>query len=134
MTDIEFSTDKSRLDLDVIIGYLTEESYWAKGRSPRIIKKSIENSFCVGVYQDGRQIGFARVVSDFATVYYLADIFIIPELQNKGVGHLLMKHLDSIDELRGLRGILTTQTAHSFYSKFGYSRENDVVQRRIMVR
>ncbi|MBI9107641.1 MAG: GNAT family N-acetyltransferase [Spirochaetales bacterium] len=134
MNNIEFSDDKSRLNLDLIIGYLHNESYWAKGRPVEKIEKSIENSLCIGAYRDGRQIGFARVVTDFATVYYLADIFIIPELQNKGIGHLLMKHLDSIDELRGLRGILTTQTAHSFYGKFGYSRENDIVQHRIMVR
>jgi len=134
MNDLEFSTDKSRLDLDLIAGYLRNESYWAKDRAPEKIRKSIENSLCVGAYRDGRQIGFARVVSDYATVYYLADIFIIPELQQKGIGHLLMNYLDSIEELKGLRGILTTQTAHSFYEKFGYGRDNDIVQRRIMVR
>lgn len=132
--DIEFSTDKGRLEPAVILSYLQNESYWAKGRSVEKIMKSIENSLCIGVYLEGRQIGFTRVVTDFATVFYLADIFILPEFQNQGFGHKLMDYLDSIEELKDLRGILTTQTAHSFYEHFGFSRESEVIKKRMMVR
>lgn len=71
---------------------------------------------------------------DHSTVYYLADIFVIPEYQNNGIGKELMRYITTLPELVDLRGILTTQTAHRFYEEFGFSRDNPVVQDRIMVR
>ncbi|MCP4122474.1 MAG: GNAT family N-acetyltransferase [Bacteroidetes bacterium] len=117
----------------MIINYLQTDSYWAQERTEMAIIKSIENSLCFGVYLPGRQIGFGRAVTDMATVFYLADIFVLPEYQNQGIGKILTDHMLNHPQLKGLRGILTTQTAHSFYSKFGFSRDNDIAQRRIMI-
>ena len=132
--NISFSTDKSKLNIDLIVRYLHNESYWAKERPEETIRKSIKNSLCIGIYCGEVQIGFARIVSDFATVYYLADIFIIPAYQNRGIGHRLMDFIDNIEGLKNIRGILTTQTAHSFYKKFGFTQDNEIVQQRMMTK
>lgn len=131
---LDFSTDKTKLDIDTIIYFLHQHSYWAQNRPKKAIKRSIENSVCVGVYESGKQIGFGRIVTDYATVYYLADIFIIPAFQNRGIGKKLMNYICGLPELASLRGILTTQTAHSFYEEFGFSRANEIVRERIMVK
>lgn len=134
MLNIEISTDKEKLDINLIIDFLHKYSYWAQHRSDEIIKKSIENSYSIGVYREKKQIGFARIVTDYSTVYYLTDIFIIPGYQNRGIGHKLMNYIHNLDFIKNSRGILTTQTAHKFYNEFGFSRENDIVQKRIMVK
>ncbi|MBN2441401.1 MAG: GNAT family N-acetyltransferase [Spirochaetales bacterium] len=84
------------------------------------MKKSIQNSYCIGVFKNEKQIGFTRIVTDFATVYYLADLFIVPEYQRQGIGRQLMNFIENLEELKGLRGILTTQTAHTFTKKLFY--------------
>ena len=78
--DIEISTDPDRLDLDVIHRWLSEESYWAQGRPRELMQRSFDNSICFGAYLRGRQVGFARVVTDRATFAWLADVFILPSL------------------------------------------------------
>ena len=80
------STDRSRLDIDAIQRFLSEDSYWARERTLEQTKTAIENSICFGLYQSGRQIGFARVVSDRATFAYLGDVFIIDEYRGRGLG------------------------------------------------
>jgi len=131
--DIHINNDCAELDVKMIINYLQTDSYWAKERTEATIIKSIENSLCFGVYLHGRQIGFGRAVTDKTTVFYLADIFILPDYQNQGIGKILTDHMLNHPQLKGLRGILTTQTAHSFYSEFGFSRDNDIAKRRIMI-
>jgi len=131
--DIRINNDCAELDIKMIINYLQTKSYWAKERTASAIIKSIENSLCFGVYLHDRQIGFGRAVTDKATVYYLADIFVLPEYQNKGIGRILTDRMLNHPELKGLRGILTTQTAHRFYGEFGFSRDNDIAKRRIMI-
>jgi len=131
--DIKINTDQEQFDLALIIEYLQQESYWARTRKKADILRSIEESLCWGVYLKGRQIGFGRAVTDYSTVFYLADIFILPKFQNKGIGRLFMQHILQHPDLKDLRGILTTQTAHSFYREFGFTRDNDIVQQRIMV-
>jgi hypothetical protein len=83
MKNIEFSTDKSRLDIAMITDFLHKESYWAKDRPSDVIVKSIENSYCIGAYLDGRQVAFARIVTDYSTMYYLAEFFVLPEFQGQ---------------------------------------------------
>src|SRR5436305_12554382 len=83
----EIATDPSRLDRDLIHRFLSEESYWAKGRSREIVDRSIENSMCFGVYEgDSTQVAFARVVTDRCTFAWLADVFVVPEHRGHGLG------------------------------------------------
>ena len=131
--NLTFRNGNSDLDIAMIVNYLQNDSYWAKGRSEARILAGIANSLCFSVYEDKRQIGFGRAVTDQATVFYLADIFILPEYQGRGIGKQFMRHILSHPDLNGCRGILTTQTAHSFYAEFGFESEHDIVKKRIMV-
>ena len=117
------STDKEKLQLLVIHRYLATESYWAKNIPIEVIAKSIENSFCFGLYLEGVQIGFARVVTDYATFGYLADVFILEAHRGKGLSKWLMEFIFSHDKLQGLRRFcLGTRDAHGLYKKFGFTR------------
>ena len=132
--NLEFSTNKSKLDTDVIIDFLHQHSYWAKERPIDVILSSIKNSLCIGVYHAGAQIGFARILTDYSTVFYLAELFVIPKYQGRGVGDKIMTYIDNIPELKKIRGMLTTRYAHEFYERHGYSREHLVVKERIMIK
>ena len=116
------STDKSQLEVDVIFDYLSNHSYWAKGRSRETIEKSISNSLCFGVYDDkNKQVGFARVVSDLAVFAWLMDVFILPAFQGHGLGKLLMAEIMSHKDLREVKKWgLGTKDAHGLYEKFGF--------------
>ena len=112
------STDKSKLDLSVIHGFLST-SYWAEDIPVEIVKKSIENSLCFGVYSENTQIGFARVISDYTTFAYLADVFIIEEERGKGLSKWLMECILKHEQLQGLRNFcLLTRDAHFLYAPF----------------
>lgn len=114
------STDKSKLDIDVIHGYLSR-SYWAEEIPVAIVKKGILNALCFGVYKGNQQIGFARVISDFATFAYLADVFILEEERGKGLSKWLMECILKHEQLQGLRNFcLLTKDAHSLYEQYGF--------------
>ena len=130
------STDRARLDLDVIHGFLTN-CYWAKGISREVVVRSIEHSLCFGVY-DGSgttlrlakearhgapaQAGFAQVVSDFATVAYLGDVFILESHRRRGLSTWLMECIMGHPALRNLRRwTLLTRDAHGLYTRFGFT-------------
>ena len=116
----EISNDRSRLDIDLIHGFLSC-SYWAQGIPRTVVEKSIRNSFCFGVYFGEQQVGFARVVSDFATVAYLADVFIVPDHRARGLAKWLTQTIVDHPELQGLRRfLLATQDAHQLYAQFGF--------------
>jgi|SRR5271157_5436697 len=117
------STDPARLDLDVIHGFLTN-CYWAKGIPREVVARSIEHSLCFGVYDgSGAQVGFARVVSDFATVAYLGDVFIIESHRGRGLSKWLMECSMQHPALQSLRRwILLTRDAHGLYSQFGFTQ------------
>lgn len=118
---IEITTDKSKLNIELIHKYLSEESYWAKGRSIETVKRSIKNSLCFGVYENNEQLGFARVVTDYAVFGWLMDVFILESYKGKGFGKKLVKHIMSHPELQGLqRWGLGTNDAHGLYGKFGF--------------
>jgi GNAT superfamily N-acetyltransferase len=115
------STDKSLLQIEVIQKFLTEDSYWANNRTLEQTKTAIDNSLCFGVYFESRQIGFARVVTDFATFAYLGDVFILTEFRGRGLSKWLMEVMISHPRLQGLRRwILATKDAHGLYSQFGF--------------
>lgn len=114
------TTNSSRLDVDVIHGYLSQ-SYWAAGIPRYIIEKSIDNSLCFGVFHQQAQVGFARLVTDMATFAYLADVFILPDYRGRGLSKWLMEVIHSHPELQNLRRwMLATRDAHGLYSQFGW--------------
>src|SRR4029453_8039108 len=118
--DITISTDKSRLDLEVIHNFLTT-SYWATGRSIETIRRSIENSLAYGVYKGDRQVGFARVITDYATFAWIADVFILDSVRGQGLGKWLMEVILGDPELQGFRRwVLATKDAHELYRQFGF--------------
>jgi len=118
---IQISTDKSRLDIELIHNYLSNESYWAKGRSIEKVKLSIENSICFGVYLDEAQIGFARVVTDYAVFAWILDVFILKDFQGRGYGKKLMNTIMTQNNLQNLlRWGLGTDDAHGLYKQYGF--------------
>lgn len=122
---IEITTDKSRLDLDVVHGYLTQ-SYWSPGISRDRVATAIEHSLCWGLYEDGRQVGFARVVTDQSNFAYLADVFIVPDCQGRGLGKALLTAVLDDERLQGLpRFALSTRDAHALYEQYGFKRIED---------
>lgn len=124
------STDPSRLDLEVIHGFLSN-CYWAKGIPREIVARSIEHSLCFGIYHDvgqaptsssSAQVGFARVISDFATVAYLGDVFVLDEYRGRGLSKWMMETIMLHPSLQCLRRwILLTRDAHGLYSQFGFT-------------
>jgi GNAT superfamily N-acetyltransferase len=114
------STDPALIDLDVVHSFLTN-CYWAKGIPRDVVARSIENSLCFGVYADGKQIGFARVISDYATYAYIGDVFVLDSFRGRGLGKWLMECVMQHPRLQGLRRwSLVTQDAHGLYSKLGF--------------
>jgi GNAT superfamily N-acetyltransferase len=115
------STDKQRIDLGIVHGFLTE-SYWAKGIPREVVARSIENSLCFGVYGHGKQVGFARVITDYATYAYIGDVFVLESYQGDGLGKWLMECILRHPWLQGLRRwSLATMDAHGLYAKFGFT-------------
>lgn len=129
MTDLEngytLSADKDLLQIDIIHNYLSKQSYWAKNIPLDTVKKSIEGAYCVGIYKDGVQVGFARVITDYATFGYLADVFVLPAHRGKGLSKAIMKFIMEQEWVQGLRNImLGTQDAHGLYAQFGFTNVN----------
>jgi len=120
------STDRARLDLDVIHGFLTN-CYWAKGIPRDVVARSIEHSLCFGIYHElgsapSLQVGFARVITDFATIAYLGDVFVIDAYRGRGLSKWMMECITQHPQLQGLRRwILLTRDAHGLYSDFGFT-------------
>jgi GNAT superfamily N-acetyltransferase len=132
----EISTDKERLDLGMIHDFLANESYWAKGIPFEVMRKSIEHSLCFGVYHRDRQVGFARVVTDRATIAYVGDVFIVESCRGRGLGKRLVKAVVDHPELAGLRlWFLGTRDAHGLYEKYGFRKvkETAAVERVMMI-
>ena len=120
--EFTISTDRSRLQIEVIHGFLSEESYWAQERTREQTVTAIENSLCYGVYRGASQIGFARVVTDYATFAYVGDVFILPEYRGRGLSKWLMESVVSHPDLQNLRRwVLATRDAHTLYEKTGFA-------------
>jgi GNAT superfamily N-acetyltransferase len=117
---IVVTTDRSRLDLDTIHGFLTT-SYWARGIPRETVSRSMEHSLCFGAFDGDRQVGFARVISDRATFAYVCDVFALESDRKRGVGKRLMAAIMAHPELQGLRRwTLATRDAHGLYRQFGF--------------
>jgi GNAT superfamily N-acetyltransferase len=118
----EISTERARLDYDVLYDFLSRESYWARGRTREVIRRSIEHSLPFGLYKDGQQIGFARVVTDYATFAWLADVFVLAQFRGQGLAQWLLQVIMTHEELQGLRRwVLATRDAHELYRRFGFT-------------
>lgn len=119
--NLEISTDRQRLDVAVIHEFLSERSYWAQGRPLEVTQRAIEHSLCFGAYAEGQQIAFARVVTDYATFAWLADVFVVEAYRGQGVGKALLKAvLDHPDLQQMRRTVLATRDAHTLYSQFDF--------------
>ena len=119
--DYLISTDRSKIDLNVVHNFLTY-SYWSENISKELVQKSIDNSLCFAVYHCEDLVGFARVISDFATFAYLGDVFILPEQRGKGLSKWLMQVIIDHPDLQGLRRFtLATRDAHGLYAQFGFT-------------
>lgn len=115
------STAKNEIDVELVHRYLATDSYWAAGIPKDIVIKSIKNSLCFGIYKEMQQVGFARVVSDFATYAYLADVFVVEQERGRGLSKWLMQAIVDHPELQGLRRfVLATKDAHGLYAQFGF--------------
>lgn len=122
MTEIEISNDNNRLDVSMIHTFLANESYWVPGISRQSVEKSIEHSLCFGAYSGGRQVAFARVVTDYVRFAHLLDVFVLQEFRGHGLGKLLVNRILSHPELRTvIRFTLGTQDAHGLYAQYGFT-------------
>jgi GNAT superfamily N-acetyltransferase len=118
--EFEISTDPARLDVGLVHEFL-QTSYWAEGRRRSVVERSIRNSLCFGVYRAGRQVAFARVVSDRAVFAYLMDVFVLPEFRGRGISKALMRAILGHPDLQNLRlFLLRTRDAHGLYEQFGF--------------
>ncbi|MBO0593769.1 GNAT family N-acetyltransferase [Cellulophaga sp. E16_2] len=122
-----FSTDKSKLDLDKIQKYISNESYWGEGRTLEEVKITIDNSFCFGLYtENGAQIAFSRVVTDHILFAYLMDVIVFTEFQGKGYGKQLVECIMTNELLKKVKTIaLKTKDAHSLYERYGFKKVGD---------
>ena len=120
--DFVISTDRSGLNIEFIHSFLSTRAYWAIGRSVEVVQRAIENSLNFGVFDGSKQIGFARVVTDYATFAWLADVFIIDEYRGRGLGIWLIEVITSHPNLQGFRRwILATRDGHELYRRFGFN-------------
>lgn len=111
---------------------LLKMTYWADKRPAEQVEKSMRNSSCYGIYLDSEKklVGFARVISDYATMFYLCDVIIDPEYRHHGLATALLSYIEQLPVYRGMRKFLITRDAHALYRKFGY----EVVDGRVMVK
>jgi GNAT superfamily N-acetyltransferase len=121
-SSFEISTDRTRLDVDLIYRFLSEESTWAVGISRPVVERAIENSLCFGGFVDGRQVAFARVVTDYATFANMVDVFVLPEYRGRGYSKRLVQAIIDHPSLQRLRRfMLATTDAHGLYERFGFT-------------
>ena len=123
--DFRIIEGADQINIDEVVRLL-KTTYWANNRSKEQIRKSMENSSCYGIWLNDEQklVGFARVISDFATTYYLADVIIDSDYRHRGLGKLLVSHIVSQPEYTCLRGLLLTMDAHGLYEKYGFQTVN----------
>ena len=119
--DYCISTNRAKLDVNAIHNFLSTQSYWCQNIPIQTVIKSIDNSLNFGLYYEDQQIGFARIISDFSTMAYLADVYVLPEHRGKGLSKWMMQVIMSHPELHGLRRwMLLTADAHGLYKQFGW--------------
>ena len=124
------STDKARLDLELIHEFLSSSAYWAQGRPLDVVQRSIGGSLCFGVYRGTQQVGFARVVTDRATFAWLCDLFVVEAYRGQGLGRWLVECIVAHPDLQTLRiFLLATRDAHELYRRYGGFQEISAPER-----
>ena len=121
--------DKMNIDE---VKQLIAQTYWAKDRTIDVIRKSMENSICFGVFLDNdvKQVGFARVITDYATTYYICDVIIDSQYRGYGFGKKLLESIVSDQDFCDLKGILVTKDAHGLYEKFGFAKDGSIFMQK----
>ena len=119
--NVTVSTDQSKLDIGLIHAFLSR-SYWAEGRSLETVEAAIQGSLCFGVYEGKKQVGFARVVTDYATFAYLADVFVVATHRGRGLSKVLLDNVLRHPELKSCGWALFTKDAHALYAQSGFER------------
>jgi len=128
----ELDDDPGRVDLDVVFRYLSRESYWAEGRPRETVARLVrEAARVVGVYHAGRQVGFARAVSDGVAVAYLADVFVLPEHRGRGLGKELVREMVERGPFADVRWLLHTSDAHQLYVQVGFGPPGERLMERV---
>jgi GNAT superfamily N-acetyltransferase len=122
------SDDPIRLDRDFIVESL-QSTYWAGGRPRETIEQSIRNSLCFGLYEQDRQVGFARVVTDACTFSWICDVIIAPEYRGRGLGTWLVRCVTEHPIVKPTMQLLGTRDAHGLYEKFGFTRREMMIKR-----
>lgn len=119
--EYNISTDNERLDLALIHDFISNQSYWGRGRKLETVQRALDHSLNFGIFKNNQQVGFARVVTDFATFAWVADVFILAEHRGQGLAKWLMEAILSHPELQGFRRwVLATKDAHELYRQFGF--------------
>jgi GNAT superfamily N-acetyltransferase len=122
----ELDDDRGRIDVDAVHHYLAEESYWARGRPRDVVERLVrEAPRIVGLYRRGRQVGFARTVTDGVAIAYLADVYVLPEARGRGLGVELVRETVEHGAFAHLRWVLHTADAHGLYARFGFAPPED---------
>src|SRR3954447_24465715 len=120
------STDAALLDVDTLHRWLSTDAYWAIGRPREVVERAVAGSLNFGAYDDGRMVGYARVVTDRATFAWLCDVYVDPEARGYGVGVALMQAVDAeLTALQVRRTLLATADAHGLYARFGFEPISD---------
>lgn len=123
--EFTISTDPARLDLETIHDFLSNQSYWAQGRTEELVQRSIQNSLVFGIYWGEQQVGFSRVVTDYTTFAWLCDVFILEPFRGRGLSKWMMEVVTTHPKLQGLRRwVLGTRDAQELYRKYGFSELN----------
>jgi GNAT superfamily N-acetyltransferase len=127
----ELDDEPARVDVDAVHRFLAEESYWARGRPRETVERTVrEASRVVGLYHDGRQVGFARAFTDGVSIVYLADVFVVPEFRGRGLGVELVREIVERSPFAGRKWLLHTADAHALYARFGFGPPSERVLER----
>ena len=128
---LEFDDDPARVDTAAVHDYLANESYWAKGRPYDVVERLVRDAQrVVGVYDDARQVGFARAFTDGVSLVYLADVYLLPDYRGRGLGLRLIREMVENGPYAELRWILHTRDAHGLYRKVGFGQPSERVMEK----
>jgi GNAT superfamily N-acetyltransferase len=128
---IELDDDPTRIDVDAVHDFLSHHAYWAIGRPRETVERTVrEASRVVGLYADGRQIGFARAFTDGVSIVYLADVYVLPELRGRGLGKELVREMVEGGPWADQKWLLHTRDAHELYRRFGFGAPSERVMER----